>query len=176
MKKNTESKFVMIPKLTKTKWIENQDGIGVPVNMDESISELIAIVDNAETSTNGAAEDVILMIKVTYKSLYVKSTFYEQFIKRLKTTRPNLYSKYLNVLGVIDFVVSFNNHFKKLLPGKTQNMILFILFFPFKFTYITFAGIFGGEDDSDGNKVASVLMFIIWAFVLILIGRVFGQL
>tara|TARA_A100001015_G_scaffold305315_1_gene397877 strand:+ start:6365 stop:6592 length:228 start_codon:yes stop_codon:yes gene_type:complete len=62
MKKNTESKFVMIPKLTKTKWIENQDGIGVPVNMDKSISELIAIVDNAETSTNGAAEDVILII------------------------------------------------------------------------------------------------------------------
>jgi hypothetical protein len=30
--------------------------------MDKSISELIAIVDNAETSTNGAAEDVILII------------------------------------------------------------------------------------------------------------------
>ena len=97
--------------------------------MDQSISELIAIVDNAETSTNGAAEDVISMIKVTYRSLSVKSTFYEQFIKRLKTTRPNLYSKYLNVLGVNDFVVSFNNHFKKLLPGKTQNTILFFCFY-----------------------------------------------
>jgi hypothetical protein len=41
MKKNTESKFVMIPKLTKTKWIENQDGIGVPVNMDKNMSHFL---------------------------------------------------------------------------------------------------------------------------------------
>ena len=57
----------MIPKFTKTKCIKNQDGIAVPVIIDKSISELIAIVYNAETSTNGAAEEVIFLIKASYK-------------------------------------------------------------------------------------------------------------
>ena len=78
-------------------------------------------------------------------------------------------AKELNQLGVKDFETSFKNHFKKLLPKKESNMFLFLLFFPFKFTWMVFSGAFGDFDKSDGQKVASVTMFIIWFLVISII-------
>jgi hypothetical protein len=136
----------------------------ISIKGDESVEELIAKVDEGENLAKVSGGQVIIMIRMT--TGLIKPEVYNQFIKRLKTIRPNLYSKYLEELGVDDFSVSFKNRFKKLLPAKTQNKLLFFLFFPFKFTWMAFAGLAGDPDDSDGRKMADVVISIIWMVVM----------
>ena len=87
-----------------------------------------------------------------------------QFVNRMKIQRPNLYSKYLYELGVNDFETSFENHLKNLIIDKENNIFLFILFFPFKFTWIAFSAIFGGFGKQSGEQVAGCLILFIWVF------------
>ena len=134
----------------------------ITVGENDTVEDLIAKVDEGEKQKIGEA--VIHMIKITIG--LIKPKLYTKFVNRLKTQRPNLYSKYLDELGVNDFGVSFNNHLKKLLPSKTENKLLFFLFFPFKLTWMVFKAPFGDTDDSDGKKVAEFVMFIIWLAII----------
>ena len=144
----------------------------IHIKGNESVEDLIAKVDKGENQKKGG--NIIIMIRLTVA--VVNPKLYMQFVDRMKIERPNLYSKYLHELGINDFETSFENHFKKLLINKENNIFLFVLFFPFKFTWIAFSGFFGGFGKQDGEQVAGCLIMFIWSIIVYVIGMLLTYL
>ena len=165
-RKKVLDKAIDIERESQKKKIKRNPNDIIYIKGNESVEDLIAKVDKGENQKKGS--DIIIMIKLSVA--VVKPKLYMQFVNRMKIERPNLYSKYLHELGVNDFETSFMNHLKKLLINKENNIFLFILFFPFKFTWVAFSAIFGGFDKQDGEQVAGCLIFFIWAFIIYVIG------